>query len=255
MIYIKIYLDKDENGEDMLVFDSVKHDDKKAFFTVAGKKEKFSFGGKARPWFDYETKVIGVEQVAISPEAKELFTEMLNDESLCRFNPYSPAFELRGYSQSQYGLDTGMFAFVPENIENNGTTRTLRRGKPFTAKFGYSKSAFEYMVTCDNETLKSLELTDPVDETTLLDAYYAAIRERGEELATDIETIRKTPVAYMTEAQKDVIRADYRRMINSYDSQEWHDNGDFLDDKIESEIIQKYLILNGGLGEIIHTKK
>ena len=252
MIYIKIYLDQDENGEDMLVFDSVKQDDEKAFFTVAGKKENFSFGGKTYPWFDYKTKVIGVEQVAISPEAKELFTEMLNDESLCRFNPYSPDFEILGCHQSQYGWNTGMFAFVPENIENNGTTRTLRRGKPFTAKFGDAKSEFEYMVICDNETLKSLDLAEPAEKKTFLDAYYAAMRAKGEELSCDIETIRKTPVDYMTEAQKDVIRADYRRMINSYDSQEWHDNGDFLDDKIESEIIQKYLILTGGLNKILN---
>jgi hypothetical protein len=59
----------------------------------------------------------------------------------------------------------------------------------------------------------------------------------------------------MTEAQKDVIRADYRRMINSYDSQEWHDHGDFLDDKIEAEIIQKYLILTGGLDKILNKNK
>ena len=40
MIYIKIYLDKDENGEDMLVFDSAKKDDRNHFFTVAGEKTR-----------------------------------------------------------------------------------------------------------------------------------------------------------------------------------------------------------------------
>ena len=40
MIYIKIYVDKDENGEDMLVFDSVKQDvPGYHYFTVAGKKK------------------------------------------------------------------------------------------------------------------------------------------------------------------------------------------------------------------------
>ena len=38
MIYIKIYLDKDENGEDMLVFDSAKEDSEYDCFTVAGEK-------------------------------------------------------------------------------------------------------------------------------------------------------------------------------------------------------------------------
>ena len=111
MIYIKIYLDKDENGENMLVFNSVKHDDKKAFFSVAGEKEKFTLGGRSYPWFDYTTKVIGVEQVAISPEAKELFIEMLNDENLCKYNMHFVDFELRGYSLGQYGWNTGIFSF------------------------------------------------------------------------------------------------------------------------------------------------
>jgi hypothetical protein len=29
-------------------------------------------------------------------------------------------------------------------------------------------------------------------------------------------------------------------MVNSYDAQEWHYHGEFLDDKIEGDIIQKY---------------
>ena len=251
MIYIKIYLDKDENGEDMLVFDSVKHDDKKAFFTVAGEKEKFSYLSQDFPWFDYKTKVIGVEQVAISPEAKELFLEMLNDESVCKHDLYSPHFDIRGYRQGQYGWDTGMFAFVPDNIANGGTKRTLRRGENFTRSYGDEKNAFEYMVTCDNEVLKNLALDEPADETSLLDAYYAAKTAKGEELACDADTICKTPFRYLTEAQKELIKNDYRRMVDCYDAQEWHDNGEFLDDKIMSELAMKYFKSIGALNIII----
>ena len=242
MIYIKIYLDQDENGEDMLVFDSVKHDDEKnrLFFHVAGEKEKTYSSGRTRTWFDYDTKVIGVEQVAISPEAKELFIEMLNDKDLCKYNMYFSDFELRGYSLGQYGWDTGIFAFTPNDIKNGGTIRTLRRGEHFTAKFGNAEDAFEYMIICDNEALKNLALDEPADETELLDRYYAEMRAKYGEPACDADTICKTPFKYLTDAQKNVIREDYRRMVNSYDSQDWHDHGDFLDDKIMGELISKY---------------
>ena len=242
MIYIKIYLDKDENGEDMLVFDSVKHDDEKnrLFFHVAGEKEKTYSSGRTRTWFDYDTKVIGVEQVAISPEAKELFTEMLNDKDLCKYNMYFSDFELCGYSLGQYGWNTGIFSFTPNDIKSGDTVRTLRRGEHFTAKFGNAEDAFEYMIICDNEALKNLALDEPADETELLDRYYAEMRAKYGEPACDADTICKTPFKYLTEAQKNVIREDYRRMVNSYDSQDWHDHGDFLDDKIMGELISKY---------------
>ena len=242
MIYIKIYLDQDENGEDMLVFDSVKHDDEKnrLFFHVAGEKEKTYSSGRTRTWFDYDTKVIGVEQVAISPEAKELFTEMLNDKDLCKYNMYFSDFELCGYSLGQYGWNTGIFSFTPNDIKSGDTVRTLRRGEHFTAKFGNAEDAFEYMIICDNEALKNLALDEPADETELLDRYYAEMRAKYGEPACDADTICKTPFKYLTEAQKNVIREDYRRMVNSYDSQDWHDHGDFLDDKIMGELISKY---------------
>ena len=103
-----------------------------------------------------------------------------------------------------------------------------------------STEPLEYMTPCENEMLKGLDITEPIDETVPLDAYYGAMRARGEEPACDEDTIRKTPLRYLTEAQKEVIRAEYKKMINRYDSQEWHYNGDFLDDKIKGELIEKY---------------
>ena len=257
MIYIKIYLDKDENGEDMLVFDSVKHDDEKnrLFFHVAGEKEKTYSSGRTRTWFDYDTKVIGVEQVAISPEAKELFTEMLNDKDLCKYNMYFSDFELSGYSLGQYGWDTGIFSFTPNDIKSGDTVRTLRRGEHFTAKFGNAEDAFEHMIICDNETLKNLTLDEPADETALLDRYYAEMRAKGNEPACDADTICKTPFKYLTDAQRNVIKEDYRRMVNRYDSQEWHDHGDFLDDKIMGELISKYFKSTKEIYDIIGRKQ
>jgi hypothetical protein len=165
---------------------------------------------------------------------------MLNDNGLCKYNMHFVDFELCGYSLGQYGWNTGIFSFTPNDIKSGDTVRTLRRGEHFTAKFGNAEDAFEYMIICDNEALKNLALDEPADETELLDRYYAEMRAKYGEPACDADTICKTPFKYLTEAQKNVIREDYRRMVNSYDSQDWHDHGDFLDDKIMGELISKY---------------
>ena len=238
MIYIKIYYDKDENGEDMLVFDSAK-EDSKYVFTVAGKKQL----GYYNP-IVFQTEVNGVEKVAISPEAKALFIEMLNDENVCIRKYSFQDFKFSGYCWGQHGLDSGSFAYFPPNIKSGDTKRILHRGKSFSK--GYADiSAFEYMTPCDNEMLKSLDLTAPADEKPLLDAYYAEMRARGEELGCDVETIRKTPIRYLTEAQREVIREDYRRMAESYDSQQWNESRDYdhaalIEDKINDAIMEKY---------------
>lgn len=235
MIYIKIYCDKDENGEDMLVFDSAKEDSENTF-EVAGIKKEQGYDGY--DLFVYQTKVNGVENVAISPEAKSLFLEMLNDESVCSY-----AYCIQDFKFLGCGWENGSFAFVPPNIENGDTSRKLRRGEKFTVN--YKMSDFEYMTPCENEMLKSLDITNPVDENVLLDAYYSTMRARGEELGCDEETIRKTPIRYLTEAQKEVIIAEYRRMVASYDKQEWNESRDYdhaamLEDKIDEAILRKY---------------
>ena len=245
MIYIKIYLNKDENGEDMLVFDSAKEDDESHFFTVAGEK-MISLGlDDCDTDFEQNTKVVGVEQVAISREARAFFLEILNAESVCSYEQFFPDFEFHGCSFGQYGWSSGMFAFYPPNIRNGDTSRTLRRGESFKINYGDAESALEYMTSCDNEMLKNLDLTKPVDETVLLDTYYAAMRARGEELGCDVGTIRRTPLRYLTEAQKAVIREEYKEYCSRYSRQEWNDRSDydhseFLEDKIKCELIKKY---------------
>ena len=247
MIYVKIYLDKDENGEDMLVFDSAKEDGN--HFTVAGeKKEKSIIGGVERIRFVYQTEVIGADKVAISSEAKLLFLEMLNDESACSYGQFRQDFAFTGCCWTpavlpgQYNWDIGTFAFFPPNIKKGDTRRTLRRGESFTVNCK-DKKFLEYMTLCPGEMLKSLDL--PADEKPLLDAYYAEMRARGEELGCDEDTIRKTPLRYLTEEQKEVIRAEYRRLASSYDKQEWNESRDYdhaamLEDKIRAAIMQKY---------------
>ena len=236
MIYIKIYLDKDENGEDILVFDSVKQNlPDYHSFTVAGKKH-MTFPLEY-DHFVKMTSVIGVDQVAISPEAKEFFLSLLNDESTHEEMPYG--------QRGDFALDSGKFAYCPPEIKNGDTRKILRRTDRFTVECIFSQESLDYMTRCLNETLKSLDLTAPADEKPLLDAYYAEMRARGEELGCDVDTIRKTPLRYLTEAQKEVIRAEYRGLASGYDKQEWNERRDYdhaamLEDKISEVIIKKY---------------
>jgi len=236
MIYIKIYLDKDENGEDILVFDSVKQNlPDYHFFTVAGKKH-MTFPLEY-DHFVKMTSVIGVDQVAISPEAKEFFLSLLKDESTHEEMPYG--------QRGDFAMDSGRFAYCPPEIKNGDTRKILRRTDRFTVECIFSQDPLDYMTRCLNETLKSLDLTAPADEKPLLGAYYAEMRARGEELGCDVDTIRKTPLRYLTEAQKEVIRAEYRGLASRYDKQEWNERRDYdhaamLEDKISEVIIKKY---------------
>ena len=183
------------------------------------------------------TSVIGVDQVAISPEAKEFFLSLLKDESTHEEMPYG--------QRGDFAMDSGRFAYCPPEIKNGDTRKILRRTDRFTVECIFSQDPLDYMTRCLNETLKSLDLTAPADEKPLLDAYYAEMRARGEELGCDVDTIRKTPLRYLTEAQKEVIRAEYRGLASRYDKQEWNERRDYdhaamLEDKISEVIIKKY---------------
>ena len=240
MVYVKIYVDKDENGEDMLVFDSAKEDNK-YYFTVAGLKKKQGSGG--HDLFVGETKVNGVNWVAISPEAKALFIEMMKDEDACTTAWPIQHFRFTYYCRGEHGLDEGSFYFVPLNVKQGNTSRRLRRGEKFTVNHKVGEDYFDYMIPCENERLKSLDL--PADETPLLDAYYAEMRAKGEELGCDEATIRKTPMKYLTDAQREVIREEYRRLAAGYSEQEWNESRDYdhaalLEDKIKEAIMAKY---------------
>ena len=186
-------------------------------------------------YFEGKTKVIGVKPVAISPEAKEFFLSLLKDESTHEEMPYR--------HRGDFAMDSGIFAYCPPGIKNGDTRKILRRTDHFTVECLFSQEPLDYMTRCLNETLKSLDL--PADETPLLDAYYAEMRARGEELGCDVDTIRKTPLRYLTEAQREVIRAEYRELASRYDKQEWNESRDYdhaamLEAKISEVIIKKY---------------
>lgn len=64
--------------------------------------------------------------------------------------------------------------------------------------------------------------------------------EKDDALLVTVEAISKTPFALLTEAQKQKIKTEYRGDCDYFDSQEWHDNGDFLYDKIISGLASRF---------------
>ena len=91
------------------------------------------------------------------------------------------------------------------------------------------------MIEADNEFLKMLDLSGPFDVNILYKRnfekqkeYYEQKRREEGEPACDAATIRATPTAFLTDAQRETVKKSYRAWLNRYDSQEWHDNGDFL---------------------------
>ncbi|MBO7293210.1 MAG: hypothetical protein J6V07_04675, partial [Clostridia bacterium] len=179
MLYGKIYLDKDESGQEMLVFAALAAE-----------------GAEA-------ASALSADYTAISPEAKTLLLARINrsDRVVSR---YSGDFEF--YSEED-SWDHGYYRFVARDEVDGVRHRTLQDGDPFLlmlARGGCRRAVLDYMVPCDNETLKSLDLTKRIDEGELWERYFAAMRARGEEPACDTDTIRRTPTAFLTDAQREV---------------------------------------------------
>lgn len=139
-----------------------------------------------------------------------------------------------------FDWDGGVFAFRPN--EPGQTRRELLADERFTlyVEHGFAPEILEYMIPCDNETLKSLDLASPVDETPMLEAYYTAKRAGGEELGCDPDTIRRTPLAFMTEEQKQKIKREYHTDCDRFDSNDWHYHGDYIYDKIISGLMERF---------------
>lgn len=209
MLRGKIYLDKDNEGGNMLVFVHL--------------VEEYDVGA--------------VDYIAISPEAKALFLQMLSG-SLRQPKLYFGDFEFQGDD----GWEHGWFYFEGEASENGLKTRTLSEGEEFSVKVknGYRKKILDYMIPSDNEFLKALDLTASVDENTLWQIYYNAMRERGEEPDCDTETIKKTPPDFLTDAQKEFIKRDYRSRCDEFDTYSLHNNEEAIDDLIVRELMKIY---------------
>lgn len=225
MICAKIYLDRDSEGSEVLVIESVATSS--PYCTVS-------------PFF---TTVRAPDRVAISPEAKERLARMLNDRSL--FTP-------KRFS-GNIGISEEHFYFEHCAAEGEPRRLTLPTDSPFTVcvERGWAPAAIAYMTPAKNDLLREMDMKAPCTRKELLDLYYAERRERGEETGCDIETIRRTPLAYLTEEQRAVIKREYHTDCDHYDSQDWHYHGDFIYDKIVSELGARFRKSYGEIEAII----
>lgn len=228
MLYGKIYLEKDTDGQDMLVF-------------VA---RTTTMGVEA-------ARACMVDYIAISPEAKAALLARL-----CRpdrvMSRYSGDFELFGEDDS---WDLGSFRFVAHNEKNGLRYRTLRDDAPLLVKLsnGCRRAVLEYMIPCENEVLRSLDLAEGIDENTLWERHFAAMRERGEEPAADADTIKKTPLLFLTEAQRALIRSDYAERCEQIGEYHLYHNEEAALDLIIGELMRIYKKNGSDISAILRT--
>ena len=215
MLYGKIYLDMIE-GREALVFVSL----------------------AVRGWYK-STIAACVDHIAISPEARAALAARLERGSATlKLERYFGDFKLNGDSEWEHGS----FSFEPDTEENGLRIRTLYESDIFSlcVEGGVKHEVIDYMIPCDNDYLRALDLHASIDENTLWERHFAAMRERGEVPGTDTETIKKTPTAFLSEAQRDTMKQDYRHRCSLYDSTDWHYHGAFLEDKIIREVMACY---------------
>ena len=275
MIYVKIYLDRDKDDTDLLVFEALNRQAED--LDPAGRKDS------------YVTPRIRIRDlsrnVAISPEARELFRSRLTDKDACSviYQGGVQDFEIGG----SFGTtDDGFFSFMPDSIravldtkdrkftdfptvENCIGIRHLRADACFEvcdARVWFDPMALDRMIEADNEFLKTLDLSKPFDVNILYKRnfqkqkeYYEKKRREEGEPACDAETIRKTPGAFLTEAQKNAIREDYKRRCSRYPAEEWnerrdYDHGEYLySEVILPALMQEYGKSFGEIERIVST--
>ena len=214
MLYGKIYLDKNESGKDTLNFVSL--------LSIVENKLTQS----------------KVEFIAISPEAKTAFINMLNSDNKYLSQLFGD-FELLGDG----GFGHGYFTNKETKIENGLNYKTLTEGDLFRIKIinGYSRKVFDYMVPCDNETLKTLNLTENIDENLIWQKYYDNLSKNNVLIGNDVETIKKTPPNFLTNTQKEVIKSEYISRFNEFDVYHRNNNANEVDDIIINELAVTFL--------------
>ena len=233
-IYAKIYLDRDADDTPVLVFDSIKNTEgvSTVYFIKAGREKSFF----DEYWHIVQhNKVIGLDGVAISPEAKSHFLARIEDTSSYGVREFTGDVTLCSLRE--------IFSYMPDDlarafadkiaiqdmplVPNCGTERRLRADERFVFREKPDVRAFDKMIEADNAYLRDLDISAPVDANILYQMYFEKKRRGEGEPACDTETIKATPAAFLTEAQKDVIRADYKTRCSMYSAQEWNETRDY----------------------------
>ena len=234
MICAIIYLETDADGTPVLVFDAIKDETKATSFEFekAGRKE--SYGGDSF-YLVPRHRILHLSGVAISPEAKAHFRARLEDKASYDENYHTGEIAIPGVREA--------FAYIPDQLISAfrnrvkladlptpaecGTVRRLRADERFTVCGTPRIKWLDEMIEADNEYLRTLDLVTPIDENILYKMYYEKKRREEGEPPTDRDTIRSTPAAFLTEAQREVIRADYRARCGGYSAQEWNETRDY----------------------------
>ena len=168
MIYAKIYIDREESGRPLLVFEAAKREDRNEIY-LSHAKNVYDKQGRLR-FSSPRTCIYGACLVAISPEAKAVFAARLADRASYSFSRDGGDFELRGCHDDESGFKYGMFAFLPDADGDGKTKRGLRDGERFTVFDGaeFAPEILESMTLCENERLRTWNLDAPVAKKRLL---------------------------------------------------------------------------------------
>ena len=167
MIYAKIYLDRDADGTDTLVFDSCR-DSVTHFLRTGGLREEHG-----HRTFMMWTVVYDLQCVAISHEAKELFAARLKEVHGDERSLFTGDFALWHDKQFAFRPDAIKKAFteksMPPYASEGKTVRHLRADEKFIycAKQGLNIAGLDEMIECDNDVLKRLDISSPVDPAAL----------------------------------------------------------------------------------------
>lgn len=163
MILAKIYLDRD-----LLIFESAPNEDKNGIYLSLA-KNIYDKSGRLR-LTEPHTRINGIQNVAISPEAKAILKSRLADRQAFDVDGTGYGdFSFSGVFRASYGdRDSGYFAFRPDSMDAP-TKRTLGVNDRFS--FGQpsggavSIDALDEMTEADNEYLKNLDLSQQTNET------------------------------------------------------------------------------------------
>ena len=157
MIYAKIYLDHIEDNNFIVVECATKNIDEK--YCLLKGEHLTEYGD---PYEINKTRIKHVNTVAISKEAKEMFYKLLAFDYENKINGmFCDDFSFFNY-KVRGGYD-GEFAFKPD--KGSVSKRVFNvKDRIIIDHYTLDKDTLELMQTYDNEVLKNLDITEPVDE-------------------------------------------------------------------------------------------
>ena len=167
MIYGKIYLDEDENGAALLVFEAAKREDRNEIY-LSHAKNVYDKSGRLR-FSSPLTCIYGAPLVAIGHRAKAVLAARLADASSYDLSREGGDLEFRGRHDDDSGFKYGMFAFRPDECGDGRTKRVLGAEEHFTVlnNVEFSPEIIEDMIPFADAYLKQLVLDAPVHKASL----------------------------------------------------------------------------------------